>query len=116
MNHKPFDLQKALSGDKFARKHDLREPYEWHYFKADKSCLPICCIYDGEAMWFSTTSKELVMLPKTKKLWLAIELNPSKYDENVYHSTGAFESLERLKKCVSNLDGNYKIIEVEIEE
>ena len=117
---KPFDLQKALAGDKFARELDMKEPDEWHYFNTSTNNLPITCIFDGEMYnygingnYYSHQSKclnDLVMLPKTKKLWLRVA---KKADMNGTHFTT--HALDKANKCFIATDDHCVLVEIEIE-
>lgn len=115
--YKPFDLDRALSGDKFGRKFDLCEPIEWYFFTLKRE---IVCSFDNSKDLvlyddhgypsYLHSENELVMLPKTKKLWIAVKKTPALNEK--YHATS--NALADKKNADLHGDG-YKIIEVDIE-
>ena len=125
--YKPFDLDRALAGDKFARKHDLKEPIDWHYFKniPDEKDYPLICVFDDIQSTILYTSlghyvggskeNDLIMLPVKKKLFIGIDTHKISHILLERHSsTIACESAAEVKALIMN-DPNYQIIEIEIE-
>ena len=119
---KPFDLARALAGDKFMREFDRAEPIDWYHFKEINEI--VCCFnlhedlakynIHGERYHFSITHK-LVMLPKTKKLWIAIFKERSKLGYPHHVASHAYFEKESLIKQ-SYTESEHDFIEIEVEE
>jgi len=117
---KPFDLQAALRGEKFARKSDMREPDEWHYFKTPNMLYGIACVFDNSIFTYTSeghnnrtqeSSYDLVMLPKTKKVWIGI----SKHQSSNGHRS-ATDAYPTKEEAMADLTyDRWNFIEVEIE-
>lgn len=119
--YKPFNLERALAGDKFARKSDLVEPSEFYYFKTDASPLKLCTIFNGNSYWYNVDGERndnpehaLVMLPKTKKLWIAVRKDPYCDESSNYCTSSAFSNYDDAKDYAEG-NSNYQIVEVEID-
>lgn len=122
--YKPFDLQRALAGDKFVRKHDLAEPIEWHYFSTASHLIwPLHVVFDesGNIDRYSIagvykangnfSDDDLVMLSKTKKVF--INVKKIKFDGNsAYLTSYAYEYKNELSM---DNPSEWQIVEVEIE-
>lgn len=124
--HKPFDLQRALAGDKFARKLDMKEPTDWHYFKSCSFQYPIICSFEGELHSYATDgiyncglrTHDLVMLPKTKKLWLKVSKKMIRGEGNFFlaGTSNAYEYKSDLLEAMSHLsDDDFYTVQIEIE-
>ena len=126
--YKSFNLERALAGDKFIREYDKSEPSEWHYFKGVND---IVCAFPGEAELAKYTiygeryhygvSHRLLMLSKTKKLWIAIEKNFDELDGRmVALTTAAHLSEEDLfKGCLISPElfrKKHHILEIEVDD
>lgn len=125
--YKPFNLERALAGDKFARRCDMKEPQEWHYFKTDPNKRPVICIFEGDVCWFSTSGdawpdqqpSDLVMLPKTKKMYIAVdEAAYCSSDDFQQYCSNAFPDKRSLLAWIDrNRAGIHnQIIEIEVDE
>ena len=123
MNYKPFDLQKALAGDRFARKSDMKEPDEWHYFKTLSENYPVVCVFDRNIRQYETNgeydslgvdSDDLIMLPKKKKkLWIGVCKNAD--SQGLHYTSHAVT--EEDKHLIRDIDGRVLIeIEIEVDE
>lgn len=121
--YKPFDLEKALAGEKFARKYDLKEPEEWHYFNVKNEVYNLYVVFDGDLCCYTKTGKRvndnedhyLVMLPKpTKKLWIGINLHQIQAFPPHYRTSFAYESKADLVQQ-AYVDTGYDLYEIEVE-
>lgn len=132
-NYKPFDLKRALSGDKFVRA-DGAVPSEWHWFKhLENDNEKLAVIIDGHLDWFdekgincrcgNECNDNLVMVPIKKQIWVAVnkgEVNNFR-DNLKYRVTFAY-SFESQYELVVHMRQNqvdidaYHIKAIEVEE
>ena len=131
--YKPFDLKRALSGDKFVRA-DGAVPSEWHWFKhLENDNEKLAVIIDGHLDWFdekgincrcgNECNDNLVMVPIKKQIWVAVnkgEVNNFR-DNLKYRVTFAY-SFESQYELVVHMRQNqvdidaYHIKAIEVEE
>lgn len=126
-NYKPFSLDRALAGDKFifiTHEKKINEIEEFYYFeKATANVAPfICrlgedlCSFRKNGSSFSSTflDGKLVMLPKKKKLWIAVRKTP--YPVGGYHGcSNAYEDEKTIEEFYQNSDDRI-FMQIEIEE
>ena len=122
--YKTFNLERVLAGDKFARKSDLCEPSEWYYFRTDSN-QKLCCVIEGRSHWYwddgrysesdSASDNDLVMLPKTKKLFVGIEKCKT---VGSHDTTRAYNTIGELRAACSKTwyENNCQVVEIEIED
>jgi hypothetical protein len=119
---KPFCINRVLAGDKFARRYDLKEPQEWHYFKTMSANPKLLCVFNGTEDWYFDNGKlkdtigiddlDLVMLPKIKKLWIGVSKQKDAY--GYYPTTCASE--QEKDKALMDMGFIVCSIEMEVDE
>lgn len=120
---KPFNLDRALAGDLFVRKHDFLPPSEWHYFKTMNS-QPVVCVFHGETSEYcingsydlnmSSRPEDLVMLPKKKTLIIGIAKAPDMQGD--YQTTTAYDAnIEQTIKTNQHINQQFNFVKVEVE-
>ena len=126
--YKPFDLKRALSGDKFVRADGV-VPSEWNYFKhLANDNEPLSVVIGGEIYWYNEygindRNKNLVMVPIKKKLWVAVAKNERMdfaralkyYYMNEAAFSNQFDLLQNIAARGFNTN-DYHLIQVEIDE
>lgn len=131
--YKPFDLKRALSGDKFVRA-DGAVPSEWHWFKhLENDNEKLAVLIGGDIHWYdekgincrcgNQCNDKLVMMPIKKKLWVAVakneRMNFARALKYYYMNETAFSNrsdlIENIRERGLNPDDHH-LIEVEIDE
>ncbi len=118
---KPFDLEAALRGDPVITRGSLKV-VEIYLFKSDIDRPLVALIerqkgladfdINGKHTGYEGENFDLFMAPKTKKLWIAINMCEN-FNEKGHHTSCAYESLEHLRSIP--LYSNYIIKEIEVE-
>jgi len=122
MQLKPFNLERALAGDKVITRSGEHVP-EIHYFKTTRySRFPIVAVIEGHIRTFKINGEysdhvnhsfDLFMATKKKKLYIAFKYID--YNGGKWASSFVYESLEEIKKNLLEHDPSWIIKEFEVE-